>query len=50
MIVHHVKEVEDVNIVMGLEKTNTQKMEDVGFAKEQANVPDAMVVVVGKDN
>lgn len=45
MIAAFVKEVEDANIVMDQVKMNTQKMVDVGFVEELANVLDVMVVV-----
>lgn len=45
MIASFVKEVEDANIVMGQVKMNTQKMANVGFVEELANVLDVMVVV-----
>lgn len=45
MIAAFVKEVEDANIVMDQVKMNTQKMVDVGFVEELANVRDVMVVV-----
>lgn len=44
----HVKEVEDVNIVVAQVKMNIPKMADTEFVKGQENVPVAMVAVAGK--